>query len=55
MVPDFSYSSSDEDEDYYDATEDISTMSSSQHHLQRQVFILNQFIIQWDLSNFIIP
>ncbi|XP_014296046.1 oxysterol-binding protein-related protein 9 isoform X2 [Microplitis demolitor] len=34
MVPDFSYSSSDEDEDYYDATEDISTMSSSQHHLQ---------------------
>ncbi|XP_057323521.1 oxysterol-binding protein-related protein 9 isoform X7 [Microplitis mediator] len=34
MVPDFSYSSSDEDEDYYDATEDISTMSSSQHHFQ---------------------
>ncbi|XP_074104277.1 oxysterol-binding protein-related protein 9 isoform X3 [Cotesia typhae] len=32
LVPDFSYSSSDEDEDYYDATEDISTMSSSQNH-----------------------
>lgn len=32
-VPQFSYSSSDEDEDYYDAADEISPPSAIQNHI----------------------
>ncbi|KAK0168763.1 hypothetical protein PV327_002533 [Microctonus hyperodae] len=36
LVPEFSYSSSDEDEDYYDAADDIATPSTTQSHFQNR-------------------
>ncbi|KAK0096804.1 hypothetical protein PV326_004354 [Microctonus aethiopoides] len=36
LVPEYSYSSSDEDEDYYDAADDIATPSTAQNHFQNR-------------------